>query len=158
MSLSNFNDDDGNETSTADKVHTVVDYWDGPREGIADYKGQPHYYKALFDEQADAWSNTFLLKPIDAETFRLALEAWNIWLKWEAAQHEGRVPLESHPALPEDRERYKELADLLAERLVVDPNQDLSLVGKFLPVNGDTRLRSSRKRWTVKWIPRLEIV
>jgi len=131
-------------------VQTVFEYWDGPRKRIADYKGQPHYYKALFDEQTDAWSNTFLLKPIDAETFRLAMEAWNIWRKWEAAHLEGKVPLESHPALPEDQERYKELAALLAERLVVDPNQDLSLIGKFLPVS-DSNQRSSGKQWKVKW-------
>ncbi len=89
-----------------DKVHTVTDYYDGARAGVADFNGQPHYYECQFDEAKDDWSDVFLLKPIDSETFRLALEDWDIWERWNAAYEDGRVSLDTHPALPEDREKH----------------------------------------------------
>jgi hypothetical protein len=55
-------------------VYTVLDYWDGIRTGIADFHGAPHYYERPFDEARDNWADNFLLKPIDEETLRLALE------------------------------------------------------------------------------------
>src|SRR5438874_250724 len=102
MRLSDFNINKKNEVQPSgyEVVHTVTDYWDGPREGVANYEGQPHYYKCLFDEQTDEWSNIFVLRFLDKETFDLALEAWSIWLRWEAEYHKGKVNLESHPALP----------------------------------------------------------
>jgi hypothetical protein len=57
-----------------DKVYTVTEYYDGARAGVADFNGQPHYYECQFDELEGNWSDVFLLKPIDSETFRLALE------------------------------------------------------------------------------------
>ena len=30
-------------------VHTVLDYYDGPRKGVADFDGQPHLYDCIFD-------------------------------------------------------------------------------------------------------------
>jgi hypothetical protein len=30
-------------------VFTVTDYYDGPRKGIANYNGRPHFYECVFD-------------------------------------------------------------------------------------------------------------
>jgi hypothetical protein len=43
---------------------------------------QPHAYKSLWDNSEDDWSDAFLLQPIDDETFRLAMEDWDIWNRW----------------------------------------------------------------------------
>jgi hypothetical protein len=55
-------------------VHTVADYSDSPRSGIADFRGRPHAYRSLWDNSEDDRSGAFLLQPIDDETFRLAME------------------------------------------------------------------------------------
>jgi hypothetical protein len=73
-----------------DKVYTVNDYWDGPRAGIADFNGQPHYYECQFNEAKDDWSDIFLLKPIDSETLQLAMEDWDSWERWDTAYKEGK--------------------------------------------------------------------
>lgn len=112
-------------------VHTITDWYDGPRAGVADFSGRPHYYECLFDEPRDDWSDVYLLKPLDEETFRLVIEDWNIWLRWEAAFREGRTPRETHPALPEDRGRHDELAKILAERLFVSPDTCVKARGEF---------------------------
>jgi hypothetical protein len=103
------------------KVHTVTDFWDGPRAGVADFSGVPHVYQSIFDDERDEWSDLCLLRPIDEDTLQLVMEDWQIWLRWLAACHEGRTSQDTHPALPEDRVRHEQLAELLSGRLSVDP-------------------------------------
>ena len=76
-----------------------------------------HYYERQFDVGADEWSDTYWLTPIDAETFALAMEAWEIWRRWETAFHQGQTTLPTRPALPQDRARSDELAAILLQRL-----------------------------------------
>ena len=107
--------------SDYDKVFTITDWYDGARGGIADLNGEPHYYECRWDEASDDWSRVYLLNRIDDETFCLAMEDWQIWLRWERAFKEGRTTVETHPALPEDRARHNELKVILAEKLVINP-------------------------------------
>src|SRR6266446_6248990 len=138
------------DNSSYDVVFTVSNYWDGPREGIANYEGQPHYYRCVFNENKDEWSDSFILKPVDPETLELALEDWQIWLRWEAAYREGRVALDSHPALPEDRQRQETIAAILSERIVIDPQTDMKAEAEFEAVPGDDRSYPHRN-WRVRW-------
>lgn len=62
-------------------------------------------------------ADTFLLMPIDQETFALALEDWAIWRRWETAFQLGKTTQETHPALLEDKSRHEELKRLLKGRL-----------------------------------------
>jgi len=104
-----------------ERVYTVTDYYDGPRKGIADYRGKPHLYECVFDESKDNYSESFLLAPLDTEAFRLAIEDWAIWQRWEIAYHAGKTDLNTHPALPHESERHKELEGILETVLVIDP-------------------------------------
>ena len=101
-----------------ERVHTVSDYYDGPREGLADYIGTPHRYKCEWDEVADDWADTFELTPIDAETFRLAIERWHIWRTWERAFHSGQAAQDSHPGYGGKNARYDELGSLIELRML----------------------------------------
>src|SRR5262249_30325968 len=104
------------DTSTGESVFTVIDYWDGPRSGIANFNRAPHLYRSIFSDADDNWTDAFELYPVDGETLRLALEAWDIWLRWDNAIREGRTAVETHPALPEDRQRHAELKAELDRR------------------------------------------
>lgn len=115
-----------------DVVHTITDYCDQPREGVADFNGQPHYFRCVFDEQEDEWSNIYLLKPLDTDTFSLLIEDWNIWLRWQSAYEKGQAKMETHPALPEDRERHAEIKSVLANRLGVESDRDIKAEGRFV--------------------------
>jgi hypothetical protein len=112
-------------------VHTVTDYYDGPRGGIADYFGKPHLYSCVWDESADDWSDVFLLQPVDDETFLLAMEDWAIWSRWEQAFHSGETAHATHPALPDERARHDQLSVILTPRLQVDPKRAVRVKGKF---------------------------
>jgi hypothetical protein len=116
-----------------ERVHTVTDYYDGPRKGIADLDGRPHLYESEWDDLADNYAFTFKLSPVTAEVFALAMESWRIWLRWETAFHRGQTTQDTHPALPEERSRFFELEPLLkAELKIVDGNY-VRAQGEFKP-------------------------
>ncbi|AGA28533.1 hypothetical protein [Singulisphaera acidiphila] len=112
-------------------VHTLPHWHDGPRQGIADYRGRPHLFESEWRDREDLDEDTFLLMPIDAATFALALEDWAIWRRWEMAFHQGKTTQETHPALPEDRGRHENLERLLDGRLTVDPARAVRSSAEF---------------------------
>ena len=99
----------------------IWDYWDGPRSGVAMYAGQPHFYRCEWDEAAHDYGDTFILVPIDQETFSLAKEQWSIWRQWEAAFHNGEVAASTHPGLEGSNPRYAELQRDIEGRLDLQP-------------------------------------
>jgi len=101
----------------------MTDYYDGPRRGIADYRGKPHLYESRYSDIDTDQEDTFLLMPIIRDTFELALEDWAIWRRWEIAFHEGRTSADTHPALPEDRTRHDEIKQELNKRLIMDESK-----------------------------------
>jgi hypothetical protein len=117
--------------SEYEKVYTVTDFYDIPRAGVADFNGMPHYYECPFDNTEGDWSNFFLLKPIDEETFQLAMEDWAIWVRWITALKKRETTEETHPVLSEDRARHTELKEILKSRLVVNEGQDLKARPEF---------------------------
>ena len=124
-----------------EKVHTMTDYYDGPRGGVADFNGSPVVYESEFTDIDSDESDTFLLQPISDDTFRHALEDWEIWLKWERAHKQGTASLETHPALPEDRRRHEELALLLANELKVDKQNAIRAKGDFTMIDGQLMVK-----------------
>ena len=132
-------------------VFTVTDYYDGPRKGLANYQGKPHFYECVFDENRDEYSDQYRLTPVDEETFRLAMEDWEIWLKWETAFHAGKADINSHPALPEDRPRHDELRRILDPAVVTDPDRAVIRIGKFDRLKAPNLPESASRLVGVKW-------
>ena len=133
----------GDDDARFERVHTMTDYYDGPRGGIADFSGRPHLYTSRFDDLR-GYLDVFELRAVYDETFRLAIEDWEIWLRWEDAFHAGRATLETHPALPMDRARHDELAPMLAKRLAALDGPTIVARGEFRPAPGQLEVR-----WTV---------
>jgi hypothetical protein len=132
-------------------VFTVTDYYDGPRKGIANYQGQPHLYDCIFDETADNYSESFLLTPLDSNSFQLAMEDWEIWRRWEDAFHLGKADKSTHPALPHEARRHAELKQILDKSLVTDPKKAVTRMGQF-DVLGESKLpRGVVRPLQVKW-------
>ena len=104
-------------------VYTMTDYYDGPRGGIADFRGVPHVYESTYADVADKPGvaiDVFRLSPVIPEIFGLALEDWGIWLRWETALHRGELtPDDAHPALLVDRIRHEELNRQLSGQLII---------------------------------------
>ena len=121
-----------------ERVHTIWDYFDGPREGLADFNGRPHYYKNTWDEAAGDWSPRYELIPIDPDTFHLAMEQWAIWLAWNEKFRAGQVPLDSHPGNGGKIPRYDELEAILEKRISSPGSDVVTAEGKFEVVAGES--------------------
>jgi hypothetical protein len=80
-----------------EKVHTIRDYHDGVRSGMADLNGAPHYFLCLLDDVADEYSDDYRLYPVSPQFMAKALRHWAIFRAWEANFHRGLVSVESHP-------------------------------------------------------------
>jgi hypothetical protein len=135
-----------------ERVLTMTDYYDGPRAGIANFRGKPHAYTSPFDFWEDEYADLYELRPIDDETLRLALEDWAIWLRWEAAYHAGAATRETHPALPDDRARHDEIAPVLASRLAALQGPAIRVRADFRPTPGHEDAGGGRcmeVKWTV---------
>lgn len=112
-------------------VH-AYDWYSGPRRGVADYRGRPHAFDSEWRDFGELdVEDTFLLTPVEPSTLDLVLEGWAIWRRWETALGKGETPPETHPALPEDRERHEELQRMLEGRLDVDPSRAVRLLAEF---------------------------
>jgi hypothetical protein len=117
--------------SDFEPVFTVTNFHDRPRVGIANYRGAPHAFECEFDDREDDYSDVHRQKPVDAEVFNLALEQWAIWLRWETAFRRGEVALETHPALPHEHERYKQLSMIVAPAVEVPKDAPIRAIGRF---------------------------
>lgn len=112
-------------------VYTMTEWYDGPRRGIADFEGKPHLYEADSDDGSEEYIPTFRLTPVSTEVLALALEDWAIWERWELAFSEGRTSRDTHPALPEERERHEQLTATIQRALVSNPSHAIRAHAEF---------------------------
>jgi coenzyme F420-reducing hydrogenase delta subunit len=110
-------------------VYTITDWYDGARAGIADFGGSPHYYECQW---ADGnYDDLYRLTPIANDILELALERDEIYLRWRAAFDAGNATEDTHPALPQESLRHKELQKILSRFLRIDAANYISATGEF---------------------------
>ncbi len=114
-----------------ERVYTVNEFWDGARLGIADCNGLPHIYQSPFDYDADEYADFYLVSPISPDLLDLVLEDWRIWIRWSEAFERRATTRDTHPALPEDRDRHEDIVQNIGNRLKVDPASGKKLKANF---------------------------
>ena len=132
-------------------VFTVDDYYDGPRGGVANFRGVPHFYECIFDEKSDDYSDSYLLISMSEEVFKAALENWEMFLRWRKAFDSGDVSLETHPALPRDRSRYEETKRTLDQAMESGRHKAIRVRGEFDIVREPNLPRDVLRLWQVRW-------
>lgn len=134
-----------------EEVFTVTDYYDGPRQGIANFKGKPHFYDCIFDEVRNDYSERYRLTAIPTHIFDLAMEDWAIWERWRTAFDAGQTTKESHPALPQERTRYEEIRGVLDSVLKTDELTSVVQIGLFEPIQTPALSRGAMVDMQVRW-------
>ena len=132
-------------------VFTVTYYYDGPRTGVANFLGRPHYYESIFEDLKQGYSDIYLLTPLTDPIFSAALEDWEIFRRWEAAFHRGETDRSSHPALPVDRSRHEQLEQILRNALKTDPERCIRKVGQFEALGSPELPNGVMRPLQVKW-------
>jgi hypothetical protein len=137
-----------------EKVHTIREFWDGIRSGVADLNGLPHYFSCLFDERADDYSDLFRLYPVCTEFMKMELEQWSIYRAWEAKFHTERELLETRPGHGGIDPRFDELNRELDRRIsALEPLSTLFRAA-FRSVSGQESLAPGiLQEIEVAWMP-----
>jgi hypothetical protein len=136
-----------------ERIYTVNDYYDGPRAGFADFDGVPHAYASAWSDQQGGWEPFYRLWPVSADVLALALEDREIWERWQDAFYAGETTQATHPALPTDAERHREIAPVI-DRVLEGPPEDYHLAtADFRVLSGGEarppgRMRPLEVRWT----------
>jgi len=99
-----------------DPVHTVDDWYDGPRAGATEFEGKPCWYRSIYLDTPE-WNpdeDRFELIPITAEVLMLIIECSEIFSRWDSARETGAISWDdadesTFGALPDDMPRYREL-------------------------------------------------
>jgi hypothetical protein len=60
-------------------VHMIYDFYDLPLSGVADFHGKPHAYQAIFDKEADRYSEVYELSPVDEKRVAFVRRYWKSW-------------------------------------------------------------------------------
>jgi hypothetical protein len=122
----------GGTISEWEPVLTVHDYYDGPRNGIAEYRGSPHVYKCEWDNSADDWSAYFLLSPISDEQLAAVTEDWSIWRRYQAQFHASSLQHgDKHPALAIDWPRHDQLRRAVEDALEINEANAVRAMPEF---------------------------
>jgi hypothetical protein len=66
-----------------EKVYCVNNFWDMTIiEGIALYNNKKYYFKNIFDDESNDWTDTYNLTLLDEDIFKTAIKNWEYWKKW----------------------------------------------------------------------------
>ena len=125
-------------------VHTMDNWYDGPRGGVADFGGAPHYYRSVYLD-TPKWNpdeDRFELTPLPRAAFEAAVELQAIWERWNQAYKAGNAPKDpdDERVLPADRQRWSELEQVLAAGRTANASRTVLVHGAF-------ELGCKRVRW-----------
>lgn len=88
-----------------ERVHVESEWYDGPRAGVADVGGEPHYFHGT-DEEFEVW-------PASPDALAMEREQWAIFVRWNQRYEAGTAATDSHPGHGGIDARYDELEGLL---------------------------------------------
>lgn len=139
-----------------DRVLTIQDYHDGrPINGVAEVQGVPHIFELEFDENADEFSDTYLVSVIDQDLLNLVLEGWEIWLSWLNSYNRNIVSIHTHPALLDYSERHREIKLAISGRLQVDRDKAVRLKAYFRNIHPNGISKDAEVLWISNLLPNI---
>jgi hypothetical protein len=128
-----------------DKVHTVFDFWDCPRSGIASFNGKFHKFECVFDEKNDEYSNIYRLKELCNETLILFNKEKELKKKWDNKIYKSNEDKASFPILPEDKDEYELIKNELEIKLKINESNSFKQIARFHVI--DEFLKSYNVEW-----------
>ena len=124
------------ENAVWDKVLSISAWYDGPRSGVAEFRGGSYWYRSVYLD-SEEWNHDedrFELTPISAEVLGWELELKDMFDRWDSARRDGSVMWNNDEstfgAFPEEMPRYRELSAKL-EAFLARTQPEHFVRGKF---------------------------
>lgn len=89
-------------------VYVELEWWDGPRAGIVDIDGVPHYF-----QRASEGLDEYFVWPTEPYVVTLEREHWQIFVHWNERYEAGAASPDNHPSSGGVDARYDELTEVL---------------------------------------------
>jgi len=134
----------------AEHVYVEHEWYDGPRSGIADFRGVPHRFQSASDETD---GGTYLLSPLDATTLALEIEQWRIFVAWNDLYEAGLTTVETHPGHGGLNARWDELEMLLSPKRTIDSLGARRARARFERHDHPKRYHSNGTDYSLAWEP-----
>ncbi|WJV44129.1 hypothetical protein [Streptomyces flavofungini] len=132
-----------------ERTYTVLDWYDGPRKGLAVIRGVPHYFEGWDYDPANA-ADEYDVWPASEAAVAMEREQWAIYVEYEVSDA-GR---DEHPANGGVNARYDELDSLLVPHRR-PPDRVRRLVGEVRLDDGDRYRLDGGDLW-MRWRPSSE--
>ncbi|MFF0765059.1 hypothetical protein ACFYWH_34350 [Streptomyces sp. NPDC003737] len=100
-------------TDGFERVYVELEWYDGPRKGLAVIDGVPHYFEGRDYDHADEADEYDVWSASEAAV-AMEREQWAIFANWNERREAGAMDLGSHPGSGGVDARYDELDVLLA--------------------------------------------
>ncbi|MFH9968967.1 hypothetical protein ACH4PR_48175 [Streptomyces mirabilis] len=133
-----------------ERVYVESEWYSGPRAGLADVDGKPHYFQGNDWNDADE-ADEYSVWPASFAVVELEREQWAIFARWNERREAGRVGPETHPGQGGIDARYDGLALLLAQYRQA-PDDARRLVGE-VRFDAGARYRVEGLNYWFRWRP-----
>ena len=141
----------GQAQARFERVYVELDWYDGPRGGLADVNSVPHYFQAVHDSShPDAPDDVYHVWPATGDVVDLEREQWAIFVAWNSRYEAGTAATDTHPALGGIDARYDELTDLLTRHRAVPPGAR-RLAAEWRQAERATRYHADGPDYLVRW-------
>lgn len=134
-----------------ERVYVELDWYDGPRAGLADVEGVVHYFRAVHDyNHGDEADDDYYVWSASGDVVALEREQWAIFVGWNARYEAGVASVESHPGHGGIDARYDELEALLAPYRVM-PGDARRVTAEWRSGDRAGRYRADGLGYWVRW-------
>ncbi|GAA1000669.1 hypothetical protein GCM10009555_104030 [Acrocarpospora macrocephala] len=133
-----------------ERVHIELDWWDGPREGLADVDGKVHYFQAVWDDDQDDYGDEYYVWPASSPAVAMEREAQTIFLEWLTRYKSATASIETHPGHGGVDARYDELKTRLLP-FRAKPNDAIRMTAEWRALDRRFHNNAAGPSYTVKW-------
>ena len=134
-------------------VYVELDWYDGPRAGLADVHGVPHYFRAVDDyARPGEPDDQYLVWSASQQALDWECEQWDIFVTWNTRHENGTATAASHPGHGGIDARYDEPARFLEPHRAT-PEDARRLVVEWRASDSPCRYCAHGPGYSARWRP-----
>lgn len=134
-----------------ERVYVELDWDSGPRKGVADIDGVPHYFEGWAFDQGSV-IDKYVVWPVGPDALAMERASWVIFVEWNDRYEAGATGADTHPGQGGISARYDELQDLLAPHRVA-PEDAKPMLGQMQHLDAAQRYRVDGVDYLMRWNP-----